>query len=88
MNVGISCVVSAYGCEGKGEEDSRERHNGVEAFSPLTFLPLNIAGGNKETKKDTYTTDRQRKSPTTGDKPRRSPYNMHCKKAPTKNAVA
>ena len=88
--MGILGAASAYGCEGKGEEYSREHHDGVEFLSPLTFLPLSIAGTDKEAKKDTYPTGSPsaEKPKRPGDKTRRSPYNMHCKKAPRKNANA
>ena len=49
-------VASAYGCECEGEEYSRKSHDRVESLSPLTFLPLNVAGTDEETKKDTYST--------------------------------
>jgi hypothetical protein len=47
----------AYGGEGEREERAGERHDGVESSSRRNLPPLDIAGSNKERKKDTYTTN-------------------------------
>ena len=47
----------AYGCEGEPKERGCERHDGVEPLPRRKLPPLDIAGSNKERKKDAYTTN-------------------------------
>jgi hypothetical protein len=44
----------AYGGDGEPKEHGGEHHNAVEQLSPQKPLPLDIAGGDKERKKETY----------------------------------
>ena len=47
----------AYGCEGEPKERGGKRHDGVKPLPRRKLPPLDIAGSNKERKKDAYTTN-------------------------------
>jgi hypothetical protein len=46
-----------YDGDGEPKEHGGEGHNGVEPSSSPKLLPLDIAGSDKERKKDTYATN-------------------------------